>query len=305
MTTRYRERTRSWLWPVMLAGMGFLLQSPAPAANPAAADQVNSPGSRSTSAAATGAPGDLPATPPAGNAPVSGNSATPAGSGSPAATAATPAPAAAPATATAISPAVSAATTSSVPTQVRVTTSMGEFVIELLPDRAPLTVANFLRYVREGFYNGTLFHRVVSNFVIQGGGHSATDYKLKSVHDPVVNESGNGLQNKRTMVGLARGDVAHSGNAQFYVNLVDNPDLDPLPTRWGYAVFGRVIQGMDVVERIGVTPTGAMGPFKSDAPLKPVIIEKIEISDKASAAAPPRTPTPMNPASQDSILSPK
>jgi cyclophilin family peptidyl-prolyl cis-trans isomerase len=184
---------------------------------------------------------------------------------------------------------------------------MGEFVIELLPDRAPLTVANFLRYVREGFYNGTLFHRVVSNFVIQGGGHSATDYKLKPVHDPVFNESGNGLQNKRAMVGLARGDVAHSGNAQFYVNLVDNPDLDPLPTRWGYAVFGRVIQGMDVVERIGVTPTGAMGPFKSDAPLKAVVIEKIEIMDKGSAAtgAPPRTPTPMSPPSQDSILSPK
>jgi peptidyl-prolyl cis-trans isomerase A (cyclophilin A) len=303
MTTRYRERTRSWLWPVVLAGMGFLLQSPAPAANAAGAGQVNSPGTSATSAPATGAPGDLPSgTAPSGNAPASGKSAAPPASGNSAAGTGSGNSAATPA---AISPAVSAAATSSAPTQVRVTTSMGEFVIELLPDRAPLTVANFLRYVREGFYNGTLFHRVVSNFVVQGGGHSATDYKLKPVHDPVFNESGNGLQNKRAMVGLARGDVAHSGNAQFYVNLVDNPDLDPLPTRWGYAVFGRVIQGMDVVERIGVTPTGAMGPFKSDAPLKPVIIEKIEISDKTSAAAPPRTPTPMNPASQDSILSPK
>jgi cyclophilin family peptidyl-prolyl cis-trans isomerase len=191
--------------------------------------------------------------------------------------------------------------------QVRVTTNMGDFVIELMPDRAPLTVANFQRYVKEGFYSGTLIHRVVANFVIQGGGHSATDLKLKPVHDPVNNESGNGLQNKRGMVGLARGESAHSGNAQFYVNLVDNPDLDPLPTRWGYAVFGRVVQGMDVVDRIGVTPTGASGPFKSDTPLKPVIIEKVELVDAAaqSTPSPPPVATPLAPPSQDTILSPK
>lgn len=195
------------------------------------------------------------------------------------------------------------------PTQVRVTTSMGDFVIELMPDRAPLTVANFLRYVREGYYSGTLFHRVVANFVIQGGGHSATDYKLKPVHDPVVNESGNGLQNKRGTVGLARGESPHSGNAQIYVNLVDNPDLDPLPTRWGYTVFGKVVQGMDVVDRIGVTPTGSLGPFKSDTPLKPVIIEKVEIMDAAAGqpGAPVTAPAPtaIAPTSQDEILSPK
>jgi cyclophilin family peptidyl-prolyl cis-trans isomerase len=193
-------------------------------------------------------------------------------------------------------------------TQVRVTTNMGDFVVELLPDRAPLTVANFVRYVREGYYSGTLMHRVVANFVIQGGGHSASDLKLKPVHDPVNNESGNGLQNKRGTVGLARGESAHSGNAQFYVNLVDNPDLDPLPTRWGYAVFGRVVQGMDVVDRIGVTPTGASGPFKADTPLKPVIIEKLEVVDaagQAAAAAPAPVATPIAPRSQDTILSPK
>jgi cyclophilin family peptidyl-prolyl cis-trans isomerase len=191
--------------------------------------------------------------------------------------------------------------------QVRVTTNMGDFVIELIPDRAPLTVANFLRYVKEGYYSGTLFHRVVANFVIQGGGHSASDLKLKPVHDSVNNESGNGLQNKRGMVGLARGESPHSGNAQFYVNLVDNPDLDPLPTRWGYAVFGRVVQGMDVVDRIGVTPTGASGPFKSDTPLKPVIIEKVELIDATApgAPAPPPVATPIAPPSQDTILSPK
>jgi peptidyl-prolyl cis-trans isomerase A (cyclophilin A) len=191
-------------------------------------------------------------------------------------------------------------------TQVRVTTNMGDFTIELLPDRVPLTVANFLRYVREGYYSGTLFHRVVANFVIQGGGHSASDLKLKPVHDSIHNESGSGLQNKRGTVGLARGENPHSGNAQFYVNLVDNPDLDPLPTRWGYAVFGRVVQGMDVVDRIGVTPTGATGPFKADAPLKPVVIEKVEIIDGAATGnAPVPTPTPIAPPSQDTILSPK
>ena len=153
------------------------------------------------------------------------------------------------------------ARTTTTPTTRRcsVTTNMGEFVIEVFTDRAPLTAANFLRYVREGFYSNTLFHRVVANFVIQGGGHDATTLKLKPTHDSVVNESGNGLQNKRGTVGLARGEPPHSGNAQFYVNLVDNPDLDPVPTRWGYAVFGRVVEGMDVVDRIGETPTGAVG----------------------------------------------
>jgi cyclophilin family peptidyl-prolyl cis-trans isomerase len=186
---------------------------------------------------------------------------------------------------------------------VRVTTNMGDFVIELLPDRAPLTCTNFLRYVKEGYYTGTIIHRVVANFVIQGGGHDSTTYQLKPVHDPIFNESGNGLQNKRTMVGLARGEAPHSGNAQIYVNIVDNPDLDPLPTRWGYAVFGRVVQGMDVVDRIGATATGSFGPFKSDAPLKPVIIQKVEVIDAAAAAPSAATPTAIPNA--DAILSPK
>ena len=189
------------------------------------------------------------------------------------------------------------------PPRVRVTTNMGEFVIELMPDRAPLTVPNFLRYVKEGYYAGTIIHRVIANFVIQGGGHQAADYKLKPVHEAVVNESGNGLQNKRGTVGLARGEPPHSGNAQFYVNLVDNSDLDPLATRWGYTVFGRIVEGMDVVDRIGVIPTGALGPFKSDAPIKPVIIEKVVLVDTASpgAAAPAATANPSN----TTILSPK
>ena len=176
--------------------------------------------------------------------------------------------------------------------EVRVTTNMGSFVIELRPDRAPLTVADFLRYVREGFYTNTLIHRVVTNFVIQGGGHVATaPYDLKPTYPAIDNESGNGLQNKRGAVGLARATGPHTGNAQFYINLVDNPELDPLPTRWGYAVFGHVVEGMDVVDRIGVVPTGAFGPFKSDAPLKPVIIQSIELITPPQLSSPaPGTP---------------
>ena len=171
--------------------------------------------------------------------------------------------------------------------EVRVTTNMGSFVIELRPDRAPLTVADFLRYVHEGFYTNTLLHRVVANFVIQGGGHDATaPYPLKPTYPPIDNESGNGLQNKRGAVGLARAAGPHTGNAQFYVNLVDNPELDPLPTRWGYAVFGQVVEGMDVVDRIGVVPTGSFGPFKSDAPLKPVIIQSVEVINPPGLSAP-------------------
>lgn len=175
--------------------------------------------------------------------------------------------------------------------EVRVTTNMGSFVIELYPDRAPLTVADFLRYVNEGFYSNTLFHRVVANFVIQGGGHDGNPpYDLKPTYPPVNNESGNGLQNKRGAVGLARAAGAHTGNAQFYVNIVDNPELDPLPTRWGYAVFGQVVEGMDVVDRIGVVPTGAFGPFKADAPVKAVVIQSVALITPPGLAAPASTP---------------
>jgi peptidyl-prolyl cis-trans isomerase A (cyclophilin A) len=169
---------------------------------------------------------------------------------------------------------------------------MGAFVIELQADRAPLTVQNFVRYVNEGFYSNTLFHRVVGNFVAQGGGHDAATLKLKPTHEYIVNESGNGLQNKRGTVGMARSGGAHTANSQFYVNLADNTELDPLPTRWGYTVFGRVIEGMDVLDKMGVVATGSMGELKSDAPLKAIVIEKIEALGTAPVSAPSPTPPP-------------
>jgi peptidyl-prolyl cis-trans isomerase A (cyclophilin A) len=159
--------------------------------------------------------------------------------------------------------------------QVQVFTSMGNFTIELNPERAPLSVANFLSYVDQGNYTNTLFHRVVDSFVIQGGGFD-TDYKLKPAPNKVANESGNGLSNVRGTVGMARAADPHSGNNQFYVNLADNAALDPNQTRWGYAVFGRVTQGMEVVDRIGNVATSSHGILKEDVPVKAVVILRIE-----------------------------
>jgi cyclophilin family peptidyl-prolyl cis-trans isomerase len=172
-------------------------------------------------------------------------------------------------------PAPAPAVASSSPPLVQVVTSMGNFTIELNAERAPLTVAQFLKYVDSGQYTGTLIHRAISNFVIQGGGFDK-DYKLRPAATKSFNESGNGLSNTRGTVGLARSSEPHSGDCQFYVNLNDNIALDPSPARWGYAVFGKVIAGMDVVDRISNQPTGAVGPFKEDAPLTPVVIERIE-----------------------------
>ncbi len=161
------------------------------------------------------------------------------------------------------------------PPQVRVYTNHGAFVIELDSARAPLTVANFLSYVRAGHYTGTIFHRVIPNFVAQGGGYD-DKFVEKPTQAPVSNESGNGLSNRRGTVGLARTGAPHSGTSQFYINLADNPALDPQTSRWGYAVFGKVVEGMMVVDEIGNVGTGSAGPFEADVPLKPVIIEKIE-----------------------------
>ena len=160
--------------------------------------------------------------------------------------------------------------------RVRIVTNLGSFIVELDRDRAPFTVDNFLTYVREGFYSGTIFHRVVHGFVAQAGGYTE-DLTAKPVHQAVVNESGNGLSNLRGTIGLARTSEPHSGTSQFYLNLADNAELNPRPTRWGYTVFGRVVEGMEVVDEIGQKPTGARGSFDRDVPVETIVIERAEI----------------------------
>ena len=161
--------------------------------------------------------------------------------------------------------------------RISIKTSLGSFVIELDRERAPLTVDNFLHYVRSGHYEGTLFHRVVQGFVAQAGGYDV-DFKEKETDRNVVNESGNGLSNRRGSVGLARTGDPHSGNAQFYVNLVDNVALDPNPARWGYTVFGKVVQGMDIIDEIGYQPTsaGPPGTFPRSVPVQRIVIEEVK-----------------------------
>lgn len=160
--------------------------------------------------------------------------------------------------------------------QVRVVTNMGEFVMELDSGRAPLTVEHFLTYVREGHYEGTIFHRVIQGFVAQGGGFT-TDMQQKPAERKVFNESGNGLSNMRGTVGIARTQDPHDAGSQFYVNLEDNTDLNPRPTRWGFAVFGTVTEGMDVIDLIGHAPTGAAGDLQQNVPVQPVVIERVEL----------------------------
>jgi len=179
--------------------------------------------------------------------------------------------------------------------RVRFETSLGDFVIEVDTVRAPLTAENFLRYVRDGGYDGTVFHRVIANFVIQGGGY---DERLaeRPARATIPNESGNGLSNRRGTMGLAREESPHSGSSQFYINLVDNQALDPLPSRWGYAVFGRVVEGMDVVDRIGHVRTETVATFGSDVPVERPVVRLafvIESGPPATTTAP--EPEPADP----------
>ena len=160
--------------------------------------------------------------------------------------------------------------------RVRVVTTAGSFVIELDRGRAPLTVEAFLKYVNQSFYSGVIFHRVVAGFIAQAGGFTA-DMEQKTVTAAVVNESGNGLSNLRGTVGFARSNEPHSGTSQFYVNLADNIDLNPRPTRWGYTVFGKVVEGMEVVDDIGHRPTAGGGSFDRNVPVEAIVIERIEL----------------------------
>lgn len=163
--------------------------------------------------------------------------------------------------------------------RVRMQTNMGDIVIELNRAKAPKSVENFLRYVNEGHYDGTIFHRVIPNFMVQGGGYNA-DFTQKSTHQPIENEANNGLVNKRGTIAMARTNDPHSATAQFFINVVDNDFLNftaPNPRGWGYTVFGTVVEGMDVADKIAKVATGSAGPFPSDAPRQKVVIEKVTL----------------------------
>lgn len=157
-------------------------------------------------------------------------------------------------------------------------TSQGPIAVELYEDRAPVSVENFLAYVADGHYQGTLFHRVIDGFMIQGGGFDA-DFQQKLTREPITNEADNGLANERGTLAMARTGEPHSATAQFFINVADNDFLDHRGPQsgqtWGYAVFGRVVEGMDVVDAIEDVPTTSRGPFQ-DVPAEPVLIERVE-----------------------------
>jgi cyclophilin family peptidyl-prolyl cis-trans isomerase len=154
---------------------------------------------------------------------------------------------------------------------VRFETSHGAFTVELFAEQAPITVENFLRYVDDGHFDGTVFHRIVPNFVIQGGGLT-TDFSNKKTRAPIENEAKNGLKNGRGMLSMARTSDINSATSQFFVNLKDNEFLDHGPRDYGYAVFGRIADGMDVIDKIARVKTGTRKGYQ-DAPLEDVVIE--------------------------------
>jgi len=160
--------------------------------------------------------------------------------------------------------------------RVALDTNLGRIVIELDDAKAPVSTGNFLKYVGEGFYSGTVFHRVISDFMVQGGGFNA-GMKEKPTRAPIANEAKNGLHNARGTIAMARTSNPDSATAQFFINVVDNPRLDyPQPDGYGYAVFGKVVDGMDVVDKIRALPVGNRAGFQN-VPLDPVVIEKATI----------------------------
>lgn len=163
--------------------------------------------------------------------------------------------------------------------QVEFKTNAGSFVVELYQDKAPATVENFVRYVNDGFYNGTIFHRVIPGFVVQGGGFTK-DFQQKPTREPIKNEAANGLKNATATLAMARTSDPHSASAQFFINLKDNGFLDhraPNPREYGYTVFGRVVKGMDVVQKIAAIPTGPGGPFPAEVPRETVTVESAKM----------------------------
>ena len=166
-------------------------------------------------------------------------------------------------------------------------TSQGDITLELYPDKAPKSVANFLQYVRDGFYDGTLLHRVIPGYLVQGGLYTR-DLQPKRTRPAIASEADNGLSNLRGTIAVARGADPSSGTAQFFINLVDNRRLDFVGNQsgltWGYAVFGKVLKGMDVVDKIAALPTRALGPFAGDVPNPLVVITHAGVVGESAPA---------------------
>lgn len=175
-------------------------------------------------------------------------------------------------------------------------TSQGDITLELYPDKSPKSVANFLQYVREGFYSGTVFHRAILGYLVQGGLYTR-DLQAKRTHSAIPSEADNGLSNVRGTIAVARGADPNSGTAQFFFNLVDNRRLDFVGNQsgltWGYAVFGKVVKGMDVVDKMAALPTRGLGPFAGDVPNPLVVIDSANVvGEEPPAAQAPATPAP-------------
>lgn len=188
-----------------------------------------------------------------------------------------------------------AATSAAAKPEVLLHTSQGDITLELYPDKAPKSVANFLQYVRDGFYDGTLLHRAIAGYLVQGGLYTH-DLQPKRTRPAIASEADNGLSNLRGTVAVARGADPNSGTAQFFFNLVDNRRLDFVGNQsgltWGYAVFGKVIKGMDVVDKIAALPTRPLGPFAGDVPNPLVLIESARVIGEGGPAAASSTAKP-------------
>ena len=199
------------------------------------------------------------------------------------------------ATAQTVKPATGAAPAAPAHPEVVMHTSAGDITIELFPDKAPKSVANFLQYVRDGFYNGTVMHRAIAGYMVQGGLYTR-DLQPKRTRSAVASEADNGLSNLRGTIAVARGADPNSGTSQFFFNLVDNRRLDYVSNQsgltWGFAVFGKVVKGMDVVDKIAALPTRALGPFANDVPNPLVIVESAYVLGEAPPASASSAPAP-------------
>ncbi|HBR97031.1 MAG TPA: hypothetical protein DD979_06600 [Gammaproteobacteria bacterium] len=172
--------------------------------------------------------------------------------------------------------------------RVVIGTNVGDIVIELFEDRAPESVNNFRQYVKDGFYTGTIFHRVIDGFMIQGGGYTA-DFRKKSTRTAIPNEANNGIKNQKYTVAMARTSDPHSATSQFFINTTDNDFLNHTGMNmrgWGYAVFARVVEGHDIVDQIGQTRTSSGGPFARDVPVDTITINRAELVEPASEKPP-------------------